>query len=41
MIKIQESPPSIKVTRKSIICESLSKELVVQGEDTSPLVQPT
>jgi hypothetical protein len=41
MVKVQESPPSIKVTRKSIVCESLSKGLVVQGKDTSPLVQPT
>jgi hypothetical protein len=31
----------IKVTRKPIVCESLSKRLVVQGEDASPLMHPT
>jgi hypothetical protein len=41
MIKVQESPPSIKVTRKPMVCESLSKRLVVQGEDTSHPVHPT
>ena len=29
------------VTRKPMVCESLGKELVVQGEDTSPLVHST
>ena len=41
MIKVQESPPSIMVTRKNMACESLSKELVVQREDASPPVHPT
>jgi len=31
----------IKVTRKPMVCESLSKGLVVLGEDASPQVHPT
>jgi len=34
--KVQESPPNIMVTRKPMVCESLSKQLVVQGKDASP-----
>ena len=41
MIKVQESPPNIMVTRKSMVCDSLGKGLVVQGEDASLLVHPT
>jgi len=41
MIKVQESPPNIMVTRKPIVCESLSKGLVMQGEDASLLMHPT
>jgi hypothetical protein len=29
------------VTKKPMVCESLSNELVVQGKDASPLVHPT
>jgi hypothetical protein len=38
--KIQELPPSIKFTTKPMVCESLGKGLVVQGEDVSPFVHP-
>ena len=41
MIKVQESPPGIKVTRKPMVCKTLSKGLIVQKEDASPLVHPT
>jgi hypothetical protein len=41
MIKVQESPPNIMVTRKLMVCESLGKRLVVLGEAASPLVHPT
>ena len=36
IIKVQELPYSIKVTRKPMVCESPSKRLVVQTEDASP-----
>jgi hypothetical protein len=40
MIKVQESPPSIMVTKKTMVYESLSKGLIMQGEDISPSVHP-
>jgi hypothetical protein len=39
--KVQEPPPSIKVTRKLMVCESPSKGLVVQGKDASPPMHHT
>ena len=36
IIKVQESSPSIMVIKKLIVCESLGRGLVVQGEDISP-----
>jgi hypothetical protein len=41
MIKVHESPPSIKVTKKPMVCEGMCKGMVVQGEDASSLVHPT
>jgi hypothetical protein len=41
MIKFQESPHSIKVTKKPMICENLSKGLIVQKKNASPQVHPT
>jgi len=41
MINVQESSPSIMVTRKPMVCERLGKGLVVQGEDASPPLHPT
>ena len=41
MINVQESPPSIMVTRKPMVCERLDKGLVVQGENVSPPVHTT
>jgi hypothetical protein len=41
MIKVYESPSSIIVTRNPMVCEGLSKRLVVQGKDASFPVQPT
>jgi hypothetical protein len=40
MIKVHESPPSIMVTRKPMVYESLSKGLIMQGENLSPPVHP-
>jgi len=40
IIKVYESSPSIMVTR-NLWSMSLSKGLVVQGEDASPPVHPT
>ena len=36
MIKVQESPPNIMITRKPVVCESPSKRLIIQGKDISP-----
>jgi hypothetical protein len=35
IIKVQESLPSIMVTKKPMVYKSSDKGLVVQGEDTS------
>jgi hypothetical protein len=40
MIKFQKSPPSIKVTRKPMVCENMSKGLIMQEEDASLPVHP-
>ena len=37
---MQGSPSNIMVTKKSIVCKSLSNGLVVQGKDASPQVYP-
>jgi hypothetical protein len=39
--KVLESPSSIMVTRKPMVCESPGNGLVVQGEDVSPLIHLT
>ena len=41
MIEVQDSPPIIIVTRKSMLCKSLGNWLLVQGKDTSFSMHPT
>jgi len=39
--KVQKLSSNIMDTRKSMVYESMSKRLVMQGEDASPPVYPT